>query len=74
MTWPCCFLLQPMNDATLLYVAAMLNRMIWPYSYGRKCFRAKLQKVSIPVPMVDGEIDEQTIAKRAKTVPTLSTQ
>ena len=36
--------LQPMNDATLLYVAAMLNRMIWRYSYGRKCFRANCKR------------------------------
>lgn len=55
--------LKPLSDATLLYVAALLNRMIWPYSYGRKCFRAKLQKVTIPIPMLDGEIDEQAIAK-----------
>lgn len=24
--------LKPLSDATLLYVAALLNRMIWPYS------------------------------------------
>jgi len=55
--------LQPMSDATLLYIAAMLNQMIWRYSYGRKCFRAKLQKVSILIPVTDGEIDEEAIKK-----------
>jgi type I restriction enzyme M protein len=29
----------PLRQETLIYVAAMLNRMTWRYSYGRKCFR-----------------------------------
>ena len=54
---------EPMSDAALLYVAAALNSMIWRYSYGRKCFRGKLRNVSIFIPMKDGKIDEETIAK-----------
>jgi hypothetical protein len=52
-----------MQDATLLYMAAMLNRMIWRYSYGRKCFREKLRQVNILVPLKDGNLDEQLIAQ-----------
>lgn len=40
-----------MRTATLLYVAAMLNRNAWRYSYGRKCFREKLKLFRIPVPV-----------------------
>jgi hypothetical protein len=37
---------------TLIYVAVMLNRLTWRYSYGRKCFRQKLQNVTIPIPVI----------------------
>lgn len=48
-----------LTTATLLYAAAMLNRMIWRYSYGRKCFKEKLQDVRIMMPIKgDEEIDE----------------
>lgn len=43
----------PMKDKTLFFVAAMLNRMTWRYSYGRKCFKEKLENVRIPVPIDD---------------------
>lgn len=54
---------KPMKDTTLLYVAAVMNNMIWRYCYGRKCFREKLRQVSILIPMKDDQIDEQEIAK-----------
>jgi hypothetical protein len=54
-----------MEDTTLLYIAALLNRMTWRYNYGRKCFRQKLQNVLIYAPVTerDGQIwiDEQAI-------------
>ncbi len=57
----------PMKDTTLLYVAALLNRMTWRYSYNRKCFREKLRAVSISVPVTkrNGKqiIDEKTISQ-----------
>lgn len=40
--------LQPMTSLELGYVAVLLNRMTWRYSYGRKCFREKLQNVEVP--------------------------
>jgi type I restriction enzyme M protein len=54
-----------MNDITLIYVAAMLNRMQWRYSYGRKCFREKMKLLKLPVPVIEvgdqQSIDEKTI-------------
>lgn len=46
----------PMRNATLLYVAATLNGLAWRYSYGRKCYRAKLYKVQIPIPVLIGDV------------------
>ena len=43
---------EPMQEATLLYVAAILSREKWRYSYGRKCFKAKVPNVRIHVPMI----------------------
>ena len=57
--------LQEMSTLALLYTAALFNRMTWRYSYGRKCFREKLQGVELPLPVVtrDGviSIDEATV-------------
>lgn len=54
-----------MQEATLLYVAAILSREKWRYSYGRKCYREKIPYVRIPLPMVsDALLDEKWIADR----------
>jgi hypothetical protein len=58
---------KPMKDTTQLYVATLLNKQVWRYSYGRKCFRAKLRNLKLTVPVIkhkdDVQIDEQAIAK-----------
>ena len=41
-----------MNEQALAYVAAMLNAKRWRYSYGRKCFKKKLEAVKIEVPVL----------------------
>jgi type I restriction enzyme M protein len=47
-----------MSDGVLIYIAALLNRMRWRYSYGRKCYREKLENVSIVLPTTsEGKID-----------------
>ena len=51
------------NDQVLLYVADQLNRMVWRYSYGRKCFRAKLECVRVHLPTImdgDSKVIDQT--------------
>lgn len=53
-----------MSDVALLYVAALLNRMTWRYSYGRKCFQKKLCNVEIPLPVKSEEfvsVDEAAV-------------
>lgn len=58
----------PMSDSTLLYIAALLNRMTWRYSYGRKCFRQKLEGVSISLPVArkHSKLDQLAMEKIAK--------
>ena len=41
---------KPMSPSALLYVAAVLNARRWRYSYGRKCFKRKLESVGIEMP------------------------
>ena len=41
----------PMNERALIYVATMLNAKRWRYSYGRKCFKNKLESVEVEVPV-----------------------
>jgi hypothetical protein len=51
-----------MRDNTLLYIAAVLSRGTWRYSYGRKCFSNKIPLLKIPVPVgTNLEIDEAGI-------------
>ncbi len=46
---------EDMEQCVLLYVAALLNRLIWRYSYGRKCFKEKLQDVPLVMPVKKGK-------------------
>lgn len=55
---------KPLLSTTLLYIASLLNKNVWRYSYGRKCFRRKLERFSLPLPMIDNEhIDEEYVSK-----------
>jgi hypothetical protein len=48
--------------STLLYVQLVLNRETWRHSYGRKCFREKLKRFQIQVPVNEkDELDESVI-------------
>lgn len=55
----------PMRNSTLLYTAAFLDNMKWRYSYGRKCFRKKLENVRVSMPVLRANgvetIDEDAI-------------
>ncbi len=53
-----------MRESSLLYIAAVLSREKWRYSYGRKCFRSKVPSVTIPLPMTGvGILDEEAISR-----------
>ena len=49
-----------MKDCVMLYVATLLNHRVWRHSYGRKCFKEKLESVELRMPVSkDGkEIDD----------------
>ena len=53
----------PMPDSLLIYVAAVLNSKVWRYSYGRKCYREKLARVDVALPVIaDGNTLDPTLA------------
>ncbi|MDO8682476.1 MAG: hypothetical protein Q7N50_03225 [Armatimonadota bacterium] len=53
-----------MRHTTLFYIAAVLNTMTWRYSYYRHCYRDKVKKTIITVPMTEAnELDEDAIAR-----------
>ena len=54
---------QPLQITSLLFVQMMLNRETWRYSYGRKCFFGKLSRVTVNLPVNDGELDEAIAAR-----------
>lgn len=58
---------QPMRLTTLLFVQVMLKREQWRFSYYRKCFKEKLERVTIPLPSQNGRIDEDAIEGVMKT-------
>jgi hypothetical protein len=43
--------LEPMPDSILIYVAALLNSKTWRYGYGRKCYRDKMTRVELTLPV-----------------------
>lgn len=49
---------EEVSERYLLYVAAAINAERWRYSYGRKCFKRKLQAVKIRVPQNKSWADE----------------
>ncbi len=52
-----------LQEKTLLYIASLFNNQSWRYSYGRKCFKRKLRKLSLNLPVTpSGTIDEQYIS------------
>ncbi|MGN7819283.1 N-6 DNA methylase [Chitinophaga sp. 22536] len=47
---------------SILFITAQLNSQIWRFSYGRKCYLNKTDKIQIPLPVTSkGEIDFKTI-------------
>ena len=57
-----CTPLTPLRTSTEVFVQVMLGRERWRYSYYRKCFMEKLKRFSIPLPVRNGRVDEETIS------------
>lgn len=59
-----------LRPTTLIYIGAILNRMTWRFSYGRKCFKEKLKRQRFLLPIdEEGNLDEnyieETVTKRS---------
>ena len=55
------------KKTTLLFICLILNIERWRYGYGRKCYKQKLEKLSIKLPVnKDNEVDEAYIEKIMK--------
>lgn len=51
-----------LNTKAILFITAQLNSQIWRFSYGRKCYLNKTDKIQIPLPVkANGDIDFDTI-------------
>jgi len=56
--------------STILYLQYIFNREKWRYSYGRKCFRDKLSRYKIQIPVKnDDSIDEDIIEQIVMNIP-----
>lgn len=54
---------QPMQTQTLLYIANVIERDRWRYSYGRNCYQDRLRRLTIELPVdADGELAEDYMA------------
>lgn len=50
-----------LSETLLIYIAAQINLQNWRYSYGRKCFREKLSDVSVSIPILSLQLDDDRI-------------
>jgi len=59
--------INPLKKTTLLFITLLLNLERWRYGYGRKCYKQKLGKLKIKLPVdKNGNVDEETIEKIMK--------
>jgi len=57
-----------MKRTTILFISLILNIERWRYGYGRKCYKQKLEKLNIKLPVnKDNELDEDYIGKIMKS-------
>lgn len=53
-----------MGKTTLIFITLLLNIERWRYGYGRKCYKQKLERLKIKLPVNDkGDVDEGFIAE-----------
>jgi hypothetical protein len=65
-----CFPRKKYRFTTLLYITTLLNRLRWRFSYGRKCYLNKVEKIKIYLPVNNAdEIDEDYIEYILKSFP-----
>jgi len=53
---------EPMKLSTILFIQMLLSREVWRHSYGRKLYKARLEKFELKIPVTaQGGIDEVAI-------------
>jgi type I restriction enzyme M protein len=52
-----------------MFIQAMLNRERWRYSYYRKCYMEKLNRVKVLLPTKNNDIDEDAIRSIVTAAP-----
>ena len=53
---------EELKKTTLIFITILLNIERWRYGYGRKCYKQKLERLKIKLPITDkGILDEDTI-------------
>lgn len=69
-----CFPKERLRFTTLLFIVTQLNRLRWRFSYGRKCYLNKKDKVKIYLPVENNnKIDEDYIEYLVKKSPAWKT-
>ena len=64
-----CFSKRPLRLTTELFIQVMLSRERWRFSYYRKCYREKLERLTVSLPAKNGWIDEDAIQDVMKAAP-----
>jgi hypothetical protein len=53
---------EPIGLPAMLFIQILLNREVWRHSYGRKLYKARLEKFEVKVPLTaEGRVDEAAI-------------
>jgi len=64
-----CFPKEEYKFTTIMYLISELNRLKWRFSYGRKAYKNKIDKIKIFIPMDENDnIDEDYIEQVVKSV------
>ncbi len=56
-----CYPKKPLRLTTIFFIQLMINLQRWRFSYGRQPYRRIFSSINIPLPIKDGEIDEDYI-------------
>ena len=60
---------KPLRLTTELFIQVMLQRERWRFSYYRKCYKDKLERVTVPLPMLKDDINEDAIESVMRSTP-----
>ena len=64
-----CYSNKTYRFTTILYLVSQLNRLKWRFSYGRKAYKNKVDKIYIHIPISNNTIDEDYIEYLVKKQP-----